>query len=283
VSGGSLNSPATATITINDDDSSTGNNPIDSTPFFVRQHYLDFLNREPDADGLAFWMNEINMCGTDAQCIEVKRINVSAAFFLAIEFQETGYLVYRTYKSAFGNLSGAPVPVKFSDFIKDAQKLGRGVQVGTPGWEAQLEVNKQAYLLAYVQRADFGAAYPNTMTAHDYVTKLDTNAGHVLSADEITHLEGILGSTPADVNKRAQVLREVAEDSDLRAAEFRRAFVLMQYFGYLRRDPNDSPDHDFSGYQFWLDKLNSFGGNFVDAEMVKSFLVSGEYRQRFGP
>ena len=86
-----------------------------------------------------------------------------------------------------------------------------------------------------------------------------------------------------DRAERAQVLREVAEDSDLRAAEFRRAFVLMQYFGYLRRDPNDSPDHDFSGYQFWLDKLNSFGGNFVDAEMVKSFLVSGEYRQRFGP
>src|SRR5262249_1487702 len=80
-------------------------NPVDSTDFFVRQQYLDFLNREPDASGFAFWQNEINSCGTDAQCILLKRTNVSAAFFLSIEFQQTGYLVYRTYKAAYGNIS----------------------------------------------------------------------------------------------------------------------------------------------------------------------------------
>jgi len=65
--------------------------------------------------------------------------------------------------------------------------------------------------------------------------------------------------------------------------EFNRAFVLMQYFGYLRRNPNDAPDSDYSGYQFWLAKLNVFDGNFVNAEMVKAFITSTEYRQRFGP
>ena len=56
----------------------------------------------------------------------------------------------------------------------------------------------------------------------------------------------------------------------------------MQDFGYLRRNPNDPQDSDYTGYKFWLDKLNQFG-NFVDAEMVKAFITSTEYRQRFGP
>jgi hypothetical protein len=82
---------------------------------------------------------------------------------------------------------------------------------------------------------------------------------------------------------RAQVLRSVAEDPDLNSAEFNRAFVLMQFFGYLRRNPNDAPDSDYTGYDFWLTKLNQFNGNFVNADMVKAFINSSEYRQRFGP
>jgi hypothetical protein len=82
---------------------------------------------------------------------------------------------------------------------------------------------------------------------------------------------------------RAQVVRTVAEDQDLINSEKNRAFVLMQYFGYLRRDPNSDPDTDYTGYDFWLGKLNQFNGNFVNAEMVKAFIVSGEYRHRFGP
>ena len=74
----------------------------------------------------------------------------------------------------------------------------------------------------------------------------------------------------------------MAEDADLNNAEFNRAFVLMQYIGYLRRNANDSPDSDFTGYDFWLSKLNQFGGNFVNAEMVKAFISSSEYRNRFG-
>src|SRR6185436_9597067 len=142
-------------VTINDNETVNGINPIGNSAFFVRQHYIDFLNREPDPPGFGFWTNEIDLCGANQQCRDVKRINVSAAFFLSIEFQETGYLAYRVHKSSFGNLLGAPVPVKFSDFIKDTQALAKGVQVGATGWEAQLEANKQAYVLAFVQRGDF--------------------------------------------------------------------------------------------------------------------------------
>ena len=79
------------------------------------------------------------------------------------------------------------------------------------------------------------------------------------------------------------MLRAVAEDQDLSNAEFNRAFVLMQYFGYLRRDPNSGQDIDYSGYDFWLQKLIQFNGDYNQAEMVKAFITSVEYRQRFGP
>jgi hypothetical protein len=287
--GATLGTPSAATITIHDNDTVNGpGNPIDQAGFFVRQHYIDFLNREPDADGLAFWTNQITQCGADAACVELKRINVSAAFFLSIEFQETGYLVYRTYKSGFGNLTnpvGAPVPVRFANFLRDTQQIGQGIQVGIGDWQARLEANKQAFALAFVQRPDFLAAFPNSLTADQFVAQLDANAGGVLSAGERAGLVAELGATPADVARRASVLRSVAEDQDLKNAEKNKAFVLMQYFGYLRRNPNDPPELglNFDGYNFWLGKLNQFNGNFVNADMVKAFIISGEYRQRFAP
>jgi hypothetical protein len=289
--GATLGINTTAFVRIADNDASNGPNPIDSASFFVRQHYLDFLNREPDSAGFNFWTTQINSCGADAQCIELKRINVSGAFFLSIEFQETGYLVYRVRKSAFGNFiiptaspPEQPVPIVLSEFLRDTQKIGQGVQVNVGNWEQQLEANKQEYMLAFVQRPDFVSAYPSGMSPSDFVTQLSNKAGAgVLSPVEQANLISIFGGTTSDVNKRAQVLRAVAEDTDLRNAEFNKAFVVMQYFGYLRRNPDEFPDETFAGLNFWLNKLNSFNGNFVTADMVKSFLVSGEYRQRFGP
>src|SRR6185503_183472 len=89
VRGGSLGSPSTASLAIMDNDSSDGSaNPIDDASILVGEHYHDFLNRQSDPDGQAFWTNEVTSCGSDQKCIEVKRINVSAAFFLSIEFQQ---------------------------------------------------------------------------------------------------------------------------------------------------------------------------------------------------
>ncbi|HEY5444098.1 MAG TPA: Calx-beta domain-containing protein, partial [Pyrinomonadaceae bacterium] len=281
-SGASLNLPSTAIVIITDNDPVNGTNPIDQAGFFVRQHYLDFLNREPDTDGFNFWTDQINSCGSDAQCIEIKRINVSAAFFLSIEFQETGYLVYRIHKAAFGT-QGQPVPIMFGRFLIDTQQVQKDVRVGIGNWQAQLEANKQAYALAFVQQNVFLNSYPSNLSANQVVAIMDTNAGGVLSQTEFDNLVAILGATPNDVTKRAQVLRAIAEDEDLKSRDFNRAFVLMQYFGYLRRNPNDLPDGDFSGFNFWLGKLNQFNGNFINADMVKSFLISGEYRHRFGP
>ena len=121
------------------------------------------------------------------------------------------------------------------------------------------------------------------MTPTQFVEKLDQNAGGVLSTQERDQLIAELTPTVDVTQGRASVARKVAEDEDLRKRELNRAFVLMQYFGYLRRNSDDPQDTDFSGWAFWLDKLNQFNGNYIEAEMMKAFLNSIEYRERFGP
>jgi hypothetical protein len=292
--GATFGSPAIATVTIIDDPSEPATNAIDDPRTFVCQHYHDFLNRQPDQSGWDFWTNQIASCGTDQACIDVKRINVSGSFFLSIEFQQTGYLVERMYKVAYGDSNGTstfggshplPVPqVRFRDFLSDTQEIGLGVVVLQPGWEQQLENNKQAFALEFVQRPNFTATLPTTLTPNQFVDTLNANAGNVLSADERQSVINLFNGAADTSNQtaRAQALRQVAEDSDLFNSETNRAFVLMQYFGYLRRNPNDPNDTDYTGYDFWLTKLNQFHGNYIDAEMVKAFIASGEYRTRFG-
>jgi hypothetical protein len=255
----------------------TSNNLIDATASFVAQQYQDFLSRDPDAAGFAFWQNEINSCGNNPACVEVKRINVSGAFYLAIEFQQTGSIVYRSNMASFGTMP------RFNQFFTDSARIGRNVIVNQAGWETLLEGNKQAFYAGWVRQPTFLAAFPNTMTAAEFVDKLNTNAGSVLSAGERTALLNILGGSPADLTRRASVLRSVVEDQDFIDKEFNRTFVLMQYFGYLRRNPDGPPDNNLDGFNFWLTKLNQFNGNFVQAEMVKAFISSIEYRNRFGP
>ena len=255
----------------------TSNNVIDATASFVSQHYQDFLARDPDTSGFAFWQNQINSCGNDPACVEVRRVNVSGAFYLSIEFQETGSIVYRSNLASFGTMP------RFNQFFIDSARIGRNVIVNQGAWEAQLETNRQAFYRGWVQLPNFVSAFPSSMTAADFVDKLDQNAGGVLTTSERATLISVLGGTPSDTTKRASVLRSLVEDADFKAKELNRTFVLMQYFGYLRRNADDPPDNNLDGFNFWLTKLNQFNGNFVEAEMVKAFIQSLEYRQRFGP
>jgi hypothetical protein len=265
---------------------------INDADFFVQQQYVDFLSRFPDQSGFDFWLNQITGCGSNASCIDGQRTNTSGAFFLSIEFQETGYLVERLYKTAYGDAMGTStfggtqqlsVPIiRLSEFKPDSRQIAQGVIVGQGNWQAQLEANKQSFIADFVSRSRFTTEYPTTMSAADFVNKLSQNVGvNVLSATERDALVTQLAPTPGSSTLRAQVLRAVAEDRDLDTAEKNKAFVLMQYFGYLRRNPNELQDSDYTGYDFWLTKLNNHGGDFHAAEMVKSFIVSGEYAGRF--
>jgi uncharacterized protein (TIGR03118 family) len=387
-----LTNPKNARLAIQDNEFDTPGQPaniVDVTQFFVRQQYYDFLNREPDTAGFNFWVNQIASCGTDQACIELKRINVSAAFFLSIEFQRTGMLAYLTEKAAFGSLP------RYGNFMRDVQALQKNYVFGAPGADEQLEINKQRFFDEFVTRPEFAAKY-NQLSNQDYVSALFANAAFNNTTAELyvaelngaqqvpansstakglvvfrqrrtsphlsvslylnglsspqteAHIHGpanagqtgpVIATLPngqlvdydttltnsqfldlsagrvyvdihtanfpngeiraqlpanrfvpdmlnsslnAGIITRAQALRLTVE-SEYIDQEVNRAFVLMEYFGYLRRNPDDPPDNNLSGYNFWLNKLNQFNGNFVNAEMVKAFLRSTEYRGRFGP
>jgi uncharacterized delta-60 repeat protein len=289
--GAVLGTLTTTMVQINDDADANAGNPIDDPEGFVRQQYHDFFNREPDAGGLAFWTSQITSCGSDAACISDRRQNVSAAFFLSIEFQQTGYFYIRLAKSSFGTQPENP---RYFSFLRDARQIGEGVVIGQPGADTLLEANRQAFLREYVQRAAFVALHPPGQNSGLYVDALFTNAGVTPTAAE--RQTAITAYGPGDTDGRAAALRSAAESDSVYGAQYNPAFVLMQFFGYLRRNPDDAPDGNFSGYNFWLGKLNSFslpGENVRDeavalnrvkrAEMIKAFLLSSEYRGRFGP
>jgi hypothetical protein len=264
--------PFSAVLNIIDDAVESPGNSLDDAQSFVYTHYHDFLNREPDPAGLAFWTNEITSCGNDANCVEAKRVNVSASFFVSIEFQETGFLLYLIEKESFATMP------KYATFMHDLQEVSRGVIVNSPGWQQKLADNQRQFADTWSNRPEFKAVY-DALSNDAYVNALYQNAGIVPSQTEKVKLVAALNSASMD---RSAVLLEVASDASFRHQEQNPAFMLMQYFGYLRRDPNALPDTDLSGYNFWLNKLNQFGGNYIDAEMVKAFITSIEYRQRFG-
>jgi uncharacterized repeat protein (TIGR01451 family) len=272
--GATTGTPSSLAVSILDNDTTQPTtNPIDDAQFFVRQHYHDFLNREPDAPGLQFWTNDITSCGSDANCVAVKRVNVSAAFFLSIEFQQTGYLVERLYKESFARRP------RYNEFVPDTQEIGRGVIVGQGNWQQQLDANKQSFADEWVARPAFKGAF-DSLSNLDFVNALYANAGVTPQTSE---RDALVASLNSNAKTRSQVLLDVANNTAFVQQEFNPAFVLMEYFGYLRRNPDDPPDTDMSGYNFWLAKLNQFNGNFVQAEMVKAFITSTEYRKRFGP
>jgi hypothetical protein len=272
-------------------------NPIDDAWFFVRQHYLDFLNREPDAVGLGFWATNITKCSdslrrpatqTEAECADKQLITTSAAFFLSPEFQYTGYYVYRLYKgSLLENVqNGAGRRPTYQEFLRDARQVASGIIQNNQLSAAAIEANKKTFAEEFTQRAEFRNLY-DPLSNFDYVERLFQTTGINASAQE---KQALVGGLNNQTLTRASVLQQVVDGAVVIAEgnqrfttpygkafyekEFNAAFVLMEYFGYLQRDP------DAAGYQHWLDKLN-FYGNYIDAEMVRSFINSPEYRARF--
>jgi len=265
---GILESPQSATVTITDNDAEGGaaqKNPILTTGFFVRQQYLDFLNRVPDADGFNAWVGVLEGCafegnfgpgksGSDPTC---DRITVSSSFFRSQEFQIKGYFVYRYYKASLGRLP------TYEEFLRDTTSV-------TGGTEAEVVAKREAFGAAWVRRADF-VALTETLTDGEYVEYLGATSGVEVGGATRAQMVSDLG---AGRRTRAQVLRAVVENTEFFEREYNAAFVLMQYFGYLQRDP------DAAGYQSWLTLVNRTGDY---RTMIFGFLYSQEYQMRFGP
>jgi hypothetical protein len=281
-------------------------NPIDDAHNFVHQHYLDFLNREPDQGGWDYWTSIITQCGGDALCIHNKRVDVSNAFFYEQEYQQTGSYVYRLYRAAFGNTQPLANPdtdnsaltealraearklPKYSVFAADRAQVVGGVDL------AQSQLNLAN---AFVLRTEFVTKYPSTLsTAANFVDALltninsdivDQNGNHIDLSSQRQALIDLYNQAGGGNAGRGAVLYRIADDNTQSNqihnrtfidAEYNRAFVFTQYAGYLRRDC------DIGGFLFWLGQVNSASLRDVSKQhaMVCSFVTSAEYQLRFG-
>jgi len=267
-----LGSKSTATLNIADNDTTAGANPINTTPFFVRIHYLDFLSREPEAGEP--WSAILNGCpnvNNDASC---DRITVSQSFFGAPEFRLKGFFVYIFYRAAFNRRPD------YAEIIPDM----RSVTGQTP---ADTFARRAAFPVAFVQRPEFKADYDSLSNTAYVNTLLDRYGLQQINTPDPQNPEGAarvtltraelinrLGATGAQAMTRAQVLRAIVESDEVAAREFNGAFVAMQYYGYLRRTPEED------GYQSWLRVINQDPNNV--RVMVNGFMNSIEYRLRFG-
>jgi uncharacterized repeat protein (TIGR01451 family) len=269
-SGANTGPPNSATVTIVDNETASGLNPIFTTPFFVRQHYLDFLSREPEAGEP--WSGVLNNCGdlnNDPSC---DRLTVSAAFFGSPEFQLKGYFVYRFYRVAFGRLPD------YTEVVADMSSV-------TGQTPQEVYDRKAAFTNGFVQRPEFVRTYGG-LTNPQYVAALmatysltQVTAPDPASPDSPTKVTLTTSDLTAGLNggtlSKAQVLRAIADSDQVSNLEFNNAFVAMQYYGYLRRTP------ETAGYDAWLNYLNANPTDF--RTMVNGFMNSQEYRLRFGP
>ena len=234
---------------------STTPNPIDSVRPFVQQQYLDFLNRQPEQQGWDDWTRYIEGCAVgDAACIRDRRVVASSGFFRSPEFFDTGYFVYRLYRAS---LQPQRRPT-FQEFTADAPQLNYGVAGDAAA------ASKLAFATQWVERPAFVAAYAG-LSGAAFVDQLAQTAGVTLSTAERSELASA---------SRAEAVIRVVDHPQVAAREFNSAFVAMQYFGYLRRDPDDG------GYNAWLTYLNNNPSDY--ATMIFGFLYSPEYESRFG-
>jgi len=244
-------------------DASATANAIDTNEFFVRQQYLDFLGREPDSGGFAYWTGKLNQCNGDVGCLRNGRIETSAAFFRSQEFQETGSYIYRLYQGALGR------QLSFDEFAADRRQVVGG---------ANLDAAKSAFASAFVNRAEFAQKYGANTSGESFVDALLQTLRDSASVDlssERTNLISRYNSGATTIEGRALVLRAVGDNASFASAAYNPSFVLMEYFGYLLRGAEPA------GYAFWLNVLNNGdAGNYRG--MVCSFLTSTEYQRRFG-
>jgi hypothetical protein len=249
----------------------------------VRQQYLDFLLREPDTTGYNSWLNILNGCNPNQGFLgappECDRVQVSSAFFRSPEFGERGYWVYRFFTASLGR---RPL---YAEFTPEMRRLS-GLKP-----TADLAADEADFINGFMQRPEFTAIY-NGITdaghASAFISKLEEKAGVTLPATVPPTQPG----QPPQYNRQdlidrmqngtlspAQTLRAFIEQKTVWDAYFFKALVAMEYFGYLRRDPEPA------GYNDWVDVLTNGRGTHPPGDyrhLVFGFIYSEEYRERFG-
>jgi hypothetical protein len=273
---------------------------IDDPSIFIRQQYLDFLNREPEPgpdgvygtsdDPMNFYLNILNGCAaSDAECIRYARGALSGNFFRSPEFQRKGSYVANLTNITIGQRARTAAELDdatkverphYSEFIADL------ASISTANDDAALtDALKDQLAVAWLQRTEIQQKFPSSLTNQEFVQKLESTAG-VSLANEST----LIANLNSGSQSRAQVLRAVAESAEVSNKFYKPNFVMMEYFGYLRRDPEDchnaanwaGADPNQCGYIFHNNRFNlSADADFIENIIVRGFIESPEYRARF--
>jgi hypothetical protein len=251
-------------LTIDPGVAATGGNPIDDYRFFISQHYADMMGREPDQAILDKLTTQFNQCGTRGDCLKTRRLDVSTSLLTQSELSATGLFLHDLYVAGLGRRP------RFAEYETDRATVGN--------FNSDIEGSRIALALTFVQRADFQRRYPTTLKPAEFVDQLLANAGQRSNPDIKAERPALLSLFDGMNSGRAAILARVASHSSVVDAQYNEAFVMLQYFSYLRRDPDES------GLNFWMNTLKGkplrdpAAARFV----VCSFMTSTEYQNRFG-
>jgi subtilisin family serine protease len=263
--------------------SPTNANPIDNHQFFIWTQYADFLNREPDNGGLQFYVNILNGCGPDPECLRATRGALSANFFRSPEFGGRGGYVANLFNIVFGQRPKTVAELSDPTKVERPHYPEFTTDLGTlTGTDAEVNFKKSQLAAAWLGRAEVQAILPNSLTNQQFVQKLESTAGVTL-ANESTLIANLNNGSQS----RAQVLRAVAESNEVTSKFELQNFVTMQYIAHLRREPENchgSPDPANCGYIFHYNRFGTGGDPHQTENLItRGFIESPEYRRRFGP
>ena len=161
------------------------------------------------------------------------------------QYADWSRALYRLHLVARGRMP------RHAEFMTDVRELGRGL---VPGFEeAQRDFDGRLRGLARDwTEGERARGLFDGLDDERFVARLYENAG--LEADPAA-LAALVSALASGTETRAGALVRVAEDPRLAERERARALLLLHYFGFLRRNPDDPPDNSLEGFDFWLTQL----------------------------
>jgi hypothetical protein len=251
-------------LTIDPGVTSSLSNPVDDYHFFLTQHFADLLGRQPDQETFEKLSAQFSQCGSRADCLRARRLDVATALLTQNELPTTGLFLHALYSVGLGR---RPHLTEYESDRKEIRNYNGGIE------EARLALVK-----AFVQRTEFDKKYPKTLNKAEFVDRILSSVSQSTDLDLKNQREALIGLSDGTNAGRAAILAAISGQSNVLDSQYNQAFVLVQYFGYLRRDPDDS------GFNFWVNVLKSKPLRDPDSarSMICAFLTSTEYQNRFG-
>ena len=251
-------------ITIDPAAGATVSNPVDDARFFINQHYLDLTGREANQAAIEKMSAQLAQCAGKLDCLRSRRVDVSTAVLLENDLPAMGGFLHGLYTAGLGRRP------KFAEFEIDRAAL--------TSQNGEVDFNRMAFIHAFVQRPEFKRRYAPGLKSSEFVDAVLLSVMQNSSVDLASMRTELIALADDPVAGRATVLARVIGQQSVIDVQYYHAFILSHYFGYLRRDPDES------GYATWLSFIKN--KPLRDADTARSvtcgFLNSTEYQERFG-